>query len=390
MLTAMHNQSTRVTLSVSSSSQLLQGVPRGGPSDLRAARLRIQRLLPAVGRKGQCIVPNPSNRTTILARKIIDNGSSESEQPDHGADSQDLSQAFLINVNFFKRKFVGETSGGKICSKSLSGSTVQSILMQIFDIVKPVLAREVLFAEDSGNPVATWGTDNPCFVDLGKFVMLQDSAQKRRVKVEKVTSKLLTTWRHREINIHVHIYSNSVSCKSRWEQVQRQLIKSKNPDRAGAPSNQSLLQLANELREKFGNQFTGHSSSWRLWANFINSCPAHERMGRMNELPPYNTLKFFRSAPISEAVQLHTTRQGLLVAENINEGYSRELELIEQDCEQMIALGNRIKERISALRSRSSINSNLVSAMSEAVRPEENEHSQSIADRVSDMIDSII
>lgn len=309
------------------------------------------------------------------------------DRPDHpgvGESSRKTNLSFC--GSFFKRRFVGETSGSLIASQILYGDTVQEILQGVWTIVKPFICREVLFIEDNGNQVPIWADGEPSYEDLQKFVYMQNK-NRRRINIEQIDSKLLISWREKEIRVHVHIYSTAVSCKQLWDLVNKQLVRFQDTDRAGAPNNQSLSMLANELRELHGGQFTGHASSWKLWANYIHTAPAHERERRMNELPPHSIIKFFRSVPISEAVQLECTRNGLSVASTINESFSTELAVIEEEADQMIALGQRLKHRISALRARSSINASLVSAMQESIRPEENEISRSLADNVSDMHD---
>ncbi|XP_065076822.1 uncharacterized protein LOC135700282 [Ochlerotatus camptorhynchus] len=293
--------------------------------------------------------------------------------------------------SFFKRRFVGETSGSLIASKILYGDTVEEILQSVWTIVKPIICREVIFIEDNGSQVPTWADSEPSYEDLQKFVYMQNKnrrhSNRRRINIDQIDSKLLISWNTKDIRVHVHIYSTAVSCKQLWDLVNKQLVQFQDTDRAGAPNNQSLSVLANELRELHGRQFTGHASAWKLWANYIHTAPAHERERRMAELPPYSIIKFFRSVPISEAVQLESTLNGLSVASTINDAFSTELTVLEEEADQLIALGQRVKHRISALRARSSINSSLVSAMQDSIRPEENEVSRSLAENVSDMYD---
>lgn len=148
---------------------------------------------------------------------------------------------FTFNGQFHKRRFVGETSGGLIATRLISGNTVDEIITSIWEVSKPVLCREVIFIDNNGVQVATWADREPVFEDINKFIVLQDQNQKKRVNIENVTSKLLASWRSKQIRIHVHIYSTSISCKSLWEAVDKQLIRHQNSDRSGAPSNQAVV-----------------------------------------------------------------------------------------------------------------------------------------------------
>lgn len=75
------------------------------------------------------------------------------------------------------------------------------------------------------------------------------------------------------------------------------------------------------------------------------------------------------------------------MANTINQGFSSELEALEEDADQLLCLAQRLKNRIANMRARTALNSSLVGAMSSAVRPEENEFSRVIAENVSDMLD---
>ncbi|XP_062565137.1 uncharacterized protein LOC134227565 isoform X2 [Armigeres subalbatus] len=308
------------------------------------------------------------------------------EQTNHDA-KRSRKNNLSLSASFFKRRFVGETSGSLIASQTISGDSVDEILRSLWTIVKPMICREVIFVMEKGNQIPTWGESDTTYDDMGKFIYMQNHQNRRRVDISQISSKLLISWRGKVIRVHVHIYSTAVFCKQLWDLVDKQLVKFHQTDRAGAPSNQSLSQLADELRELHGKHFTGHASSWKLWANYIHTTPAHERERKKTELPPLSIIKFFRSVPTSEAVQLECSRQGLSVATTINDAFAAELSTLEEEADQIISLGQRLKHRISALRTRSSINSSLVSAFQEAHRPEENEISCSLVDNISDMVD---
>ncbi|XP_058825398.1 uncharacterized protein LOC131685578 [Topomyia yanbarensis] len=292
-----------------------------------------------------------------------------------------------LNGVFFKRRFVGETSGSQVTARIMYGNTVNDILHHIWDVAKCFISREVIICEEQGSQQAAWAKAESSFEDLSKFVVLQDPQQKRRVNVDKLDSKALINWRHKVIRIHVHMYSTSVACKSLWDVVDKQLVRHQNADRAGAPSNQALTTLAEELRNKHGSCLTGHSSAWKLWANYIHTGPAHERDQRLSSLPPTYLLKFFRSVPVSEAVRMNSIRSGLNVANTINDSFAAELDELDSEVEQLISLGKRLKSRIQAMRLRCATKLSLVSSMQESIRPEEDELSRSLVSKISDMPD---
>ncbi|XP_062552036.1 uncharacterized protein LOC134217295 [Armigeres subalbatus] len=312
----------------------------------------------------------------LIAPLDSDDGNGEQVRID---DERDRRHNLSLCASFYKRRFVGETSGSLAASEMMIGDSVEDILRAVWTIVKPMIHREVVFVGDSGNQIPTWAESEPSFDDMWKFVYMQNHQNRRRINIEQISSKLLISWKDKDIRVHVHIYSTSVSCKQLWELVDKQLVKFQQTDRAGAPSNLSLSQLAGELQELHGNHFAGHASSWNHTSAW--------REQKKAELPPHSIIKFFRSVPVSEAVRMESARTGLSVASTINDAFSTGLAEIEEEATQLIVLAQRLKHRVSALRTRSSINSSLVSAMQESVRPEEDEISRSIADNVSDMLD---
>ncbi|XP_055584934.1 uncharacterized protein LOC129737797 [Uranotaenia lowii] len=245
------------------------------------------------------------------------------------------------------RRFVGETSGPNFVEEmKICGDTVDEILKAVWRVIEPVICREALFVEENGQEVPLWADSEPVYANLGKFIFMANK-NRRRITVEQIDSKFLISSREQIVPIYVHVYSNTVSCKQRWEMVSKQLVQFQDCDRAGAPSNQSLSELADELREIHGRDFSGQAFAWKLWATHIHAAPAHDRERRKTELPPQSVIKFFRSVPTSEAVRMENTRNGLTVASTINDAYT----------------------------------------MQDSIRPEESTLSRSLADNVSDIQD---
>ncbi|XP_062554652.1 uncharacterized protein LOC134219802 [Armigeres subalbatus] len=146
----------------------------------------------------------------------------------------------ILRGTFYKRKFVGETSGSQVASETVVVNTVEEVLRGVWSIAKPFLCREVIFVDGSEGQLPTWADSEPSFEEMNRFIIMQDQGQKRRVTTDKVDSKLLVNWRSKDIKIHIHLFSISVSCRSLWDIVDKQLIRPQNADRAGAPNNQTV------------------------------------------------------------------------------------------------------------------------------------------------------
>ncbi|XP_065074201.1 uncharacterized protein LOC135698237 [Ochlerotatus camptorhynchus] len=268
----------------------------------------------------------------------------------------------------------------KECGKQ---NSVPDVLDLIWGVAKKEIHRAVIYE----NEVPRWADDDPKQEDMESFVTLQDTEKKKLYIVPAVTPRVLRNWRGKTIKIFVHVYSTNVENNTQYQQVHRKLIASINPDRSGADCTLDEYTLANELRDGHPD-IEGHHSSWLLWANFINSSPAHER-DRLKQAraPPLNLAKFFRWTSVSEAARLQSLSRGLVVAKTVNQSWSKEIAEVRKDADLALSILQGMVNKLNVMESRANTDLELLTAMTSATQPEECELSHTLAERVVDCAD---
>lgn len=188
----------------------------------------------------------------------------------------------------FVRSFKTQHLGDPVCSTNIFGTSGSDILKCLWDNVEQYISREVIVEIVDTEKHVKWSSkDSPDITDLAKFVLLKHAKTKKMYTMDDIqeNSKLLTSWRGKEIQVHIFQYSTSVTSHSLWEVVNKQLLHPGNKDRAGAPSTEKLFDCVNQLKEKHSH-YTALWSSWEKWANFILAQPADHRDKLMIEAPP--------------------------------------------------------------------------------------------------------
>lgn len=233
--------------------------------------------------------------------------SAESEtlsgDPDFTADGEPglESYVFWFKGIFCCKLYRSQLRPGQINSRDIVGNTIDDILRCIWDTAKHHVNRKVEFHDD----VPSWcEKEMPDFEDIGEFVMLQDQAKKKVYAISNLTHRVLRSWRGKELRVFVFVYSLSVESNAQHQKLQKVLLFPKNTDRSGATSTRDDSALAQELRSTHPD-IEGHYSSWLLWANYVNSSPAHEKDRLKNaSSPPLELAKYFRWAAVSESARL--------------------------------------------------------------------------------------
>lgn len=266
----------------------------------------------------------------------------------------------------------------------VNGNSVKEILASIWAQAKYLMDRQVTFEND----VPCWAEKTePTIEDIQEFVTLQDEVKKKVYAVSLLTPRLLTNWRDKCVKIFVYAFSTSVETAGQYQQIAKKLLAPQNPDRAGAHSTRDDAALADELRQSH-RHLEGHQSSWLLWANTINSSPAHKQEDlKKAESPPIELSKFFRWAAVSEAARLQSVYRGMVVAQTSNTAWCRELDDLKTEVSLGISILQGVMRKLEAMSIRGSTEAELFSAMESVTRPEETSLSHSLADKVMDCTD---
>lgn len=301
----------------------------------------------------------------------------------------DDQQIFSFNGVFYKREFVGQTSGPKVAECEISGNSVKDILDEVWNEARNHVNREILISPSNES---SWSeTVSPSREDIGKFVSFQEPNGRKLTQSNQVTTQWLQKQRDKPVNILIHVYGMTISNKSIWTKVKKVLIDPELRDRAGADANQALVQLADSLKEIHGNSLTALDGVWRLWANAIQSAPAHSRENLMQELPPVHLIQMFRRVPIGEAEVLRNTTNGLNVARNVNSALRDDIVALQT------AFANFRRDivrefdlfglRLENLARVASNQDSLIDSMRQSIQPQENEISMQESAEVDDMED---
>lgn len=299
-------------------------------------------------------------------------------------ETQGVSEDVFAFTGVFFRKLYRSQLRPKECGKqNVNGNSVAEVLDLIWRVVKKHIHRAVIYEND----VPRWVDDDPNQDDMESFVTMQDIEKKKLYLVSGITPRVLRNWRGKSIKIFAHVYSTSVENNSQYQQLHRKLIASQNPDRSGANCSLDESTLANELRDGHPD-LEGHHSSWLLWANFINSSPAHER-DRLKQAraPPLDLAKFFRWTSVSEAARLQSLNRGLVVAQTVNQSWSNEIAEIRKDADLALSILQGMVSKLNVMESRAKTDLELLTAMTSATQPEERELSRTLAERVVDCAD---
>ncbi|XP_058840239.1 uncharacterized protein LOC131695740 [Topomyia yanbarensis] len=285
---------------------------------------------------------------------------------------------------FCQRHFRNQLRPRETFIKEICGNSVAEVIQSLWEAGKDLTKRLVIFNENGPQ----WSEkEKPSVEDASQFITLQYQAKKKNYCTTTLTPRLLQRWRDKTIKVFVYTYSTNIETSAQFQQVLKQLVTPKNPDRAGANSTRDDSMLANELRQKHPH-LEGFHSSWMLWANYINSAEAHERESMRNAVnPPVEISKYFRWVAVSEAARLQSVHRGMQVAQTVNTHWANEIKKIKDNVSMALTLLQGAAQCIEALEARSTVSSELITAMQSAVQPEEAELSRSLISHVTDCSD---
>ena len=263
------------------------------------------------------------------------------------------------------------------------GDNKDEIVDCLWKIAVVKIERQVFFEDD--NP--KWSENNqPTVSDAGEFITLQDTS-KKFYAIETLTARILRGWKDKTVRVYVYVWSISVETQAHHQAIQRKLLSPQNPDRSGAHSVRDDSALAEELRSKHSH-LKGHYSSWLLWANVINSSPAHKQDEMRNAAAsPVQLSKYFRWVTSSDPSRLEAVHREMIVAQNNNSGWLRDIGNINNLLMDAKQSTEGALSKIHDLANRGLVGAEMFNSMEFAVRPEEMELSQSLASRVTDCED---
>ncbi len=285
---------------------------------------------------------------------------------------------FCFIGHFLNREFLGQKALNEDNEKVVNGESVDEIFDALWESALNFIKREVIV--DGENFV--WAeNEKPTRAEIDKFILLQDQGSKKTITTTQINTDCLRKLRGKHVNVFVYSYGKRICNKTLHTKFSAQLLVPAQRDRANADNTVSLMELVGQLKEIHSLHYSGHHSSWIMWANYIQSSPSNESRERLkNECPPAHLVNLFRSVPLSDNEKMRSARNGLQVTDNMIDAFKYQLQLLRQDFDTMRVSITRSVEimelRLRSLEDVITSNQRLVSAISNQLRPEENEVSQ--------------
>lgn len=299
---------------------------------------------------------------------------------------------FRFLANLYVKNYTRQKNGVCINAKKnipevITGNSIPEVLQCIWDIVKPYLRREVDVAEANGIEVSWSAKSEPDLRDIDRFVWLKDVKRKSVIKIDELgEGRMLLNWRGKTMIVFAFAYSTSISSRAIWDKLNKHLLQPSDYDRAGAPLNVELDDLVNELKEK-NPHLEAHHSGWIQWATSIQSSPADEQDELKERMPPASMRGMFYSLPTAEGSRLESTRQGLIVAENILDNLEPSVKFLEDQSDRLMDVAFGMKNAAHSLAEKLSMCRSMLQGMKMTTAPEETTLSQAHRDAVGDLLD---
>lgn len=178
---------------------------------------------------------------------------------------------YSVELNLQMREFKGQTSGVTKCAIQIYCNSVEEFKNQIWLKIHDKLKREIVF--DDNDP--RWHEN--VTPNMERFVLFYDAKSKISLTLDKINNITLNPWRSKEIWLHVHAYSMSVSNLSLWKKVLKSLIEPLNRDRAGASTISEMNVVVGRLKEFHKLHYQASHINWIMWANRIQASEPHLR-----------------------------------------------------------------------------------------------------------------
>lgn len=246
-------------------------------------------------------------------------------------DQIDYTGSLFRFVGIFQQKeFVGQKAVSQDVEAEIGGDSCKAVLDEIWAKVSSWIKREVIVEGESFRFAEKEVPDRD---EIAKFIIFHDKAAKKNYSVGQLTSDVMRKLRDKHVHVMVHIYGKAVSSKSIHQKMTAAILQPVDRDRAGAHSTVMLMELARKLKDVHGSYLAGNISSWTMWANSIHAAPASRHESMIGELPPAHLVHLFRSVPTSEAERMRSARNGLQVADNLNDLYSENIKILRQEFE---------------------------------------------------------
>ncbi len=149
---------------------------------------------------------------------------------------------FSLKCNFYKKNFVSQRNPTPIYNeiKEIGATDVKELLGNMWKkiIESGSVEREVIVEGDT----VAWSVEIPDISNnqIDKFAQILDIKGKRNYNPVNISTDLLVNLRHKEIHVHVFVYSRNVATNGTFIVVKKNLLDPAVRDRSAAVANQVI------------------------------------------------------------------------------------------------------------------------------------------------------
>ncbi|XP_062704270.1 uncharacterized protein LOC134286641 [Aedes albopictus] len=295
---------------------------------------------------------------------------------------------FQFSGTVYLKNFKNQKSFDRCGEVAVASDEVDDVMQKLWNYCIQFLHRALLFLGAAADvEEISWDEDQPVFENRNNFMVFHDKSSKRNTLPTKVDGKTLQGWLNKEVWIVLYKFSDRVTTLAKWHAVESQLLRPLEKDRAGAESIVSINKLKDDLKATHCKYLCGDDVNWGCWASWISSQPQDKREELINQTPPQHLISLFSSVPVHSDTLLAKARLDLNVATKINNAYSRILNDLRADHEQLLNVASLMAGRISLLEEKQKEYGDMLSAMTRSVAVTENRYSAELAQSVTDCLD---
>lgn len=282
---------------------------------------------------------------------------------------------FSFFAHFLNREFIGQKALNEDNERIVAGETMEEIFEQLWSAAIQYIKREVIVDGDN----FTWAEkEKPERSEIEKFIVLQDQTSKKTIPVVQVNLECLRKIRGKHVNIFVYTYGKVICNKAMHTKFSAKLLIPEIRDRANADSTTSVMALVKQLKDIHETHYSAIDSCWVMWANYIHCAPPNESKDALkNKGPPAHLVKLFSSVAFSDNERLQSAQNGLQITDNMIDAFKNQLKLFKEDYQSMLesfaCTTELMQLRIAAMEGVLDSTQTLVSSITSALKPQENE-----------------
>lgn len=322
----------------------------------------------------------------------------DDEDPLHAEKLEADDRLIQFKATVVLKDFKGQRSNEVGDTFEFVGDTVEEIFESMWSAASSFCNRALVFSNSrrlSGSTKLEYDVEwspkvTPDITDMEDYILMQDPESKKVYSLNKSkTIEALMKWNGKQLNMIIHSYSLSVQSLQMWMQADSKLIQPVQKDRAGAHSTREAELLKNQLKSEHSWRYTDVADiNWSMWANFIQSSPAHAREALAKGTPPDHLLTVFRPGLENASAKLPAMRKDLQVAKTVNAGYGQKVKTLQATFDNISVLMADMKVIVNSLVEKVTEDEKLLTVVAQSASVEENEFSLSLAEGVNDCLDT--